>query len=416
MIVGPAVNVLGLADYTDPSRREALNKTIRICARIVKQPGHLLLGMAVQTLTRLVTLDENAIVGLLDEAAKTGAPEGLYSLSEFVWRQEKALRGKDWFWPLALSLTSATTEHRGILSNLDMMLERLIGEPIQEGHAIEFLNAWISKQPEHAFGSGGLETFFPSTLRRLIEHPAALSSTLTNWLFHDDSRYPLVAHQLVSHLRGAGLKFLELSPAIIDELTQDEIRFLLRRILGYIIGDEIQIPLVFSLVRARDAKERTFEYVASAIRSHVGYDLPYQTIEYLKQRQDDEKETGETKAFCSRLVAELQAHLDALDALPDLKEFRPSSIKMYRFLKERQRQMNEVVEQARKQSIWNQFATQVPLKAGRRTFQTIHGHYTNPTELKGISHSIALPLSETSDPAGAERERRLFRRAKKDSP
>jgi len=78
--------------------------------------------------------------------------------------------------------------------------------------------------------------------------------------------------------------------------------------------------------------------------------------------------------------------------------------------------MNEVVEQARKQSIWNQFATQVPLKAGRRTFQTIQGRYTNPTELKGMSHSIALPLSEISDPAGAERERRLYRRAKKDSP
>ena len=416
MIAGPAVNVLGLADYADPSRREALKETIQICTTIVKQPGHLLLGMAVRTLTRLVTLDENVIVGLLNEAAKTGAPEALYCLSEFLWREEKSFRGKDWFWPLALHLTSMNTEHKGILSNVDMMLDGWVGDPIQGARAIEFMTAWISKQPHDSFGSGGVETFFPSTLRRLIEHPAALSSTLTNWLLHDDSRYPSVAHKLVSYLHGAGSKSLELNPAIIDELTQDQIRFLLRRILGYIVGDEIQIPLVFSLVRTRDAKERTFGYVVSAIRSHVGYDFPYQTIEYLKKRQSDEKATEEIKAFCNDLVAELQGRLDALDALPDLKEFRPSSMKMYRFLKERQRQMNEVVEQARKQSIWNQFATQVPLKAGRRTFQTIQGRYTNPTELKGMSHSIALPLSEISDPAGAERERRLYRRAKKDSP
>jgi hypothetical protein len=105
-----------------------------------------------------------------------------------------------------------------------------------------------------------------------------------------------------------------------------------------------------------------------------------------------------------------------LNALPDLKEFRPTSAKMRRFLKERQRQMNNAIEEASKDSIWRQIVTHIPLKAGRSSFQAIRGRYTNPIELKEMSHSIALPLSEISDPAGAERERRVFRRAKKDSP
>lgn len=416
MIAGPAVHVLGLADYGDPSRCASLNETIQVCADILRTPGHTLLGTAVGTLSRLVTLNENVIVGLLDEAGRTSAPEALYALSGFLWREEKSVGEKDWFWPLVLHLTSAKTEHKGILSNVDMMLMGWERDPVKEPCAIEFMNAWISKQPSEAFNEGGLETSFSSTVHRLAEQPTALSRALTGWLLHDDSRYPLIAQKLVSRLRTEGVTSLELDPAIIDGLTQDEIRFLLRRILGYIVGDEVQIHLVFSLAHTRDAKDRTFGYVASVLQDQVGYDYPYQTIEYLKERLTAENETDEVKALCRKIATGLQERLDALDALPDLKEFHPSSLKVRRFSKERQRQINEAIEEASKDSIWRQITTHIPLKAGRRTFQTINGQYTDPMELKGMSHSVALPRSEISDPAGAARERLLYRRAKKDSP
>lgn len=416
MIAGPSVHVLGLADYSDPSRRASLNETIQVCADILQTPGHPLLGTAVGTLSRLVTLDENVIVGLLEEAGKTATPEALYALSGFLWREEKSVGGKDWFWPLILHLTSAKTEHKGILSNIDMMLVGWVRDTVKGPRAIEFLNAWISKQPSDAFNEGGLEASFSSTIHRLAEQPAALSRALTGWLLHDDSRYPLIAQKLVSRLRTEGITSLELDSAIIDELSQNEILFLLRRILGYIVGDEVQIHLVFSLVYSRGAKDRTFGYVASVLQDQVGYNYPYQTIEYLKERLTAKNETDEVKALCSKIATELQERLDALDALPDLKEFHPSSLKMRRFSKERQRQMNEAMEEASKDSIWRQLTTHIPLKAGRRTFQTINGQYTDPMELKEMSHSVVLPRSEISDPAGAARERLLYRKAKKDSP
>lgn len=416
MIAGPAVHVLGLADYNDPTRHAALNETIQVCTDILRIPEHPLLGTAVGTLSRLVTLDENAIVGLLDEAGKTAVPEALYALSGFLWREEKSVGGKNWFWPLVLHLTSAKTEHKGILSNVDMMLMGWVRDPVKGPRVLEFINAWISRQPSDAFNEGGLEASFSSTVHRIAEQPGVLSRALTGWLLHDDSRYPLIARKLVSRLRTEGVTSLELDITVIDELTQDEIRFLLRRILGYIVGDEVQIHLVFSLVRARDAKNRTFGFVASVLQDQVGYDYPYQTIEYLKERLTAENETEEVKALCSKIATELQERLDTLDALPDLKEFHPSSLKMRRFSKERHRQMNVAMEEASKDSIWRQLTTHIPLKAGRRTFQTINGQYTDPMELKEMSHSIAMPRSEISDPAGAARERLLYRKAKKDSP
>ncbi len=416
MIAGPAVHVLGLADYNDPSRRVALNETISVCASIIRSPGHLLLGTAVRTLSRLVTLDENVIVRLLDGVGKTAAPEALYSLSEFLWREEKTIGGKEWFWPLVLHLTAANAEHKGVLKNVDMMLMRWVRDPIKGQRVLEFFNIWIYSQLMDAFKEGGLEIYFSSTVHRLAEQPAALSRALTVWLLNDDSRYPLVAQKLMSRLRMEGIASIELDPAIIDGLNQEDIRFLLRRILGYIVGDEVQIGLVFSLARTRDAKDRTFGYIVSVLQDQVGYDYPYQTIEFLKAHQAAENENKEVKTLCGQILAELQVQLDELDALPDLKEFHPSSVKMRRFSKERQRQMNEAMEEASKDSIWRQITTHIPLKAGRRTFQTINGRYTDPMELKGMSHSVALPKSEITDPAGAARERMLFRTAKKGSP
>lgn len=416
LITGPAIHVLGLADYSDPSRRAALNETIQVCTDILRTPGHPLLGSAVGTLSRLVTLDENVIVGLLDAAGRTAAPEALYALSGFLWREEKSVGGKDWFWPLVLHLTSAKTEHKGILSNVDMMLMGWVRHSVKGPRILEFINAWISRQSSDAFNEGGLEASFSSTVHRIAEQPGVLSRALTGWLLHDDNRYPLIAQKLASRLRTEGVTSLELDSTIIDELTQDEIRFLLRRILGYIVGDDMQIHLVFSLVRSRGAKDRTFGYVASVLQDQVGYDYPYQTIEYLKERRNAKNETQDVKGLCNEIATELQGRLDTLDALPNLKEFRPSTVKVRQFSKERRRQMNEAMEEASKDSIWRQLATHIPLKAGRRTFRTINGQYTDPMELKEMSHSVALPRSEISDPAGAARERLIYRKAKKDSP
>lgn len=106
----------------------------------------------------------------------------------------------------------------------------------------------------------------------------------------------------------------------------------------------------------------------------------------------------------------------AISDLAARDEFYPSSEKVRRFAKERHRQMTEAMEQASKKSIFRQIATEIPLKAGRRTFRRFNGRYTELTELKGISHSIPVPRTEIADPMGSQRERYLFRRVKKGEP
>ncbi len=100
MVSGPALHMLGLVDYANPPYFEALKQVIELCAGIVRTPGHAQLEIATRTLGHLLPVAETRIAPLLEEAAKIGALEALYALSEALFRVQEALRDREWFWPL----------------------------------------------------------------------------------------------------------------------------------------------------------------------------------------------------------------------------------------------------------------------------------------------------------------------------
>jgi hypothetical protein len=416
LVSGPALHALGLVKYGDPASRAALEQTIQHCTGILRAQSHPNLETAVATLTRLVSCDEPTIVALLDEVGRTGAPLALYPISTLLWTRDKEHFAKPWFRSLLMHLTAARPEHGALLRNIDFVLIGWVRDPARLPQAIEFINAWIAAQPADVVTELNVADAFESTIHRIAEIPSALNELLTAWLIHDDRRYPLIASKLISRLRTEGLEALSLDKSILDGLDETGFRFLVRRILGYLSGDEVLIQLVFSLARTRDAKTRTFGFIRSVYQQHVGHDYPHQTVEYLQARAADSTEDSEIRKLADESAKTLQDELNALDALPVLKEFRPPSEKIRRFAKERHRQMNEAMEDASKDSIWRKLTTNIPLKAGRRTFQRIEGRYTDLMELKSMSHSVALPRSEIFDPAGSARERFLMRRARRDSP
>ena len=322
MVSGPALHMLGLVDYDNPLHSEALERVIDLCAGIIRTPAHLQIETATRTLGRLLPSVETRVAPLLEEAAKTEAPEALYALSEVLFPVQEALRYREWFWPLYLRLAAAKAEHKGILDNVDMVLMRWIRHPEWQDRALEFLNAWIARQPLEVIRDAVLEKLFDATLHHLKEQPALLNRAVTAWLFHDDMRYPLVAFQVISRLREPGAKSVGLDPAIVDTLQPNEIRFLVRRILGFIAGDDAEIGLIFSLVRTRDAKTRTLgsrDGGASRPR-RLRRSLPDHG-NYLKERQAAEDDE-DIRALGGQVIpAQRQQHAGAL---PTPQQERPS--------------------------------------------------------------------------------------------
>lgn len=360
MVSGPALHMLGLVYYDNPLHSEALERVIELCAGIVRTPAHLQLGTATRTLGRLLPSAETRVAPLLEAAAKTEIPEALYALSEGLFQAQKGLQDRGWFWPLYLHLAAAKVEHKGILDNIDMVLMEWIRHAEWQYRVLEFLNRWIANQPIEVIRDGALEKVLDATVHHLKQQRPLLGRAVTAWLLHDDMRYPIVAFQMVSRLPEPAAKALTLDTAIIDHLQPNEIRFLVRRILGFIVGDDAQIGLIFSLVRTRDPKTRALGLVTEALRDHVGYDYPYQTMDYLRERQDTES-NEDIRALCGQVIAALEHQLAALDALPRLKELVPISAKVHRFARERGKQMGKAFDEASKNSIWRQLTSHVVL-------------------------------------------------------
>jgi hypothetical protein len=408
LISGPALHILGLVDYADPPRFQELEQIIELCAGIVNTPGHPHLGTATSTLGRLLPRSEAKIVPLLHKVASTETPEVLYALSETLFRMESELREREWFWPLFLRLTVANAERKGVFDNIDMVLTNWINQPKWQDKPPAFLNAWIARQPIEVIEDGVFERLFDSTLHRLGQQLPLLIHTVTMWMLHDDVRYPMVASRVMRHFQIRDMEPMTLDKSTLDALQPNEIIFLVRRILGFIVDCDTQINLIFSLVRTRNGAVRTLDLVKEVLLDHVGYDYPYQIVEFLKKRQDSEIDQVIVES-CREIGATLSSRLEATNSLPLLKELVPVSAKTHRFARERGKQMNKAIDEASKISIFRQLASHIVLKAGRKTFQNIHNRYTTPMELKEMSHSVAMPFSEISDPAGAALKRILFK-------
>ncbi len=414
-IAGPALHVVGLLDYSGPDRSQALDNAIETCIRIVRSPQHPLLGAAVGVLGTLIGVAEGRVVPLLLQACAGGNVEALNSIAVILLRQGRPSWDKPWFWPLALELTKLGVEHRQVLSTVDVALSAWIKDAQRQSGAVEFLDRWIANQTRDGLKAAGPETVFDSTIYNLVQQPVVFSELITRWLVHGDRRYPQALHSIFRKLQGAGATHFSFSVGVLDTLSKDELLFLLRRTLGYLSDEDTLFSLVFSMLHTRDAEARSFGLVADVFQNRLAKDYPQHALDFLAAKSSAAEENEAVRRFCGELADAIKGTLTELDALPALKEFQPTSDKVHRFSKERRRQMNDAFQEASKHSIWKQIVTEIPLKGGLRTFHRQGDHYGQPMELKPMSHSVAIPLSEIFDPLGAAYERLAFRSMKKPS-
>jgi hypothetical protein len=76
--------------------------------------------------------------------------------------------------------------------------------------------------------------------------------------------------------------------------------------------------------------------------------------------------------------------------------------------------MNKSIEEAQKDSIFRQIATEIPIKAGIGTFSFRNGTYSDTSFLKSFSHSVSLPRRYVLDSIGYDISRLYYRIAKRE--
>ena len=301
----------------------------------------------------------------------------------------------------------------GAIQQFDFMLSQMLPIQTEQQVAISCFTEWVKINARDVPRDKAFTELFDSTAHQLANQTDLLSQVITDWFLSDHKQLASTAAGLLSYLWVHGLRKLEFSKARIDTLGQNDMLFLARRLVGYVISEDHLLSLTLSLLKTKDAKIRAYGVVNSLLVDEVGKDYPSKTLELLEVAKTEATDGGLIQ-FYSNAIEAISARVNALDTLPRLDELRPSPSLQRQFAKARAKQMSESMEEMREKSIIRKLATEIPIKAGVGFFNFRDGGYAEPTHMQSISQYVSLPMREVLDTVGYEISRFLYQNVKRD--
>jgi hypothetical protein len=225
-------------------------------------------------------------------------------------------------------------------------------------------------------------------------HAAALAGILTEFSHHSTTE-------------------IKLDKSRLDELSSSDLLFLARRMLGY-VHDRAQVTsMALSMLQSNDAEKRIYPILHSLLVEEIGYDYPGSTVDALNMVAQEMSSVND-QDFLRMAASAISQVTEAQNTLPSINELRPPTKLRRLFSRARAKQMEKSFDEANKNSIFRQIATEIPLKAGAGTFNYRNSSYGPSMKLSSMSHSIEFPRREAFDPIGNSMRLLGFRLAKRD--
>ena len=351
-----------------------------------------------------------------DYLTKLGGFGDQYALSviaDAIYMNTTEMKNKkiinDW---LQLLCKLAPT-NSGVLQQLDFVLSQLLSEDSQQQLVIAWLTEWCCINAEDIPRDKSIAELFNTTVHELANRPSLLSQLITDWFLADNRKLASAAAGLLSHLWVSKFRNPEFSTPRLDTLVQSDFLFLARRMIGFVFSEDHLLSLTMSLLKTKDAKQRTFGISYELFVNEIGKDYPSSTIEALESAKSLTDETEFINLYSSAIAA-INHRIDTLNALPRLAELRPPPRVQREFAKARNKQQQALMEEAQKGSIMRQICTEIPIKAGMGFFSFRDGVYNDPTYMQSISHSVSLPMREAQDSVGYDISHFFMRIAKRE--
>ncbi len=353
---------------------------------------------------------------LLLELVRLASEHGDYTLgviADFLFMNQQDLPVSSLhFKPLLQSLVGLLPSQQNAINNFDWVLHQLYATPEHRPLVLDCLTQWLIQHGGSSLNDKALIELFDQTIMQIANDQPGFQAVITRWLVAPEKQIAVAFGGLISYLHIRGMKSPTFSPEVLNTFTPQDFRFLVRRLLGYVISEEPLLSLTLSLLETNNAPERSFGWVYSLLTDEVGRDYAHATMDAVKVRQ--EAANSPEKEMLAQIYAILLRRSTAMDDLPRLHELRPP-MRLRRAIElNRAREMEEAMETANEKSIVRLISTVIPMKAGRGWF-SVSDNKVGPTQhLQSISHSISLPKRALTDPAGYAIAGLIYRIAKRD--
>lgn len=317
-------------------------------------------------------------------------------------------QAEPWFRQCLRGLTTIPIENVHDMGPLDRLLSDLLqNDPTA---VLDFLSTWAPKQEPCP------EMFRCKSLRHaLIGRPADLQRFITHWFAADHPHCHQLAINLLSEFnhritRDQQFSGLELDRTIISACPVGDIEFIVRKVIGHgFVYPKEMASLVFSALHRSCDRKRIEGIVRHYFRSVILYSFPGTTRPFLEAII--KKGTSRQRRIAQAILGDLQPYFDALAALPQLKEFSPSPIRLHKYQLAHNRQMQQSMKKTEDSGefIFSKLAKKMPVKAGRAFFfkqrtgpNEKDVRLTDATPMQAISFSYEAPRQYSLDPVGCE--------------
>lgn len=375
----------------------------------ISSANNIISGNSSFAFARLATENE-ALDNKRIEFSKNGSPELKYELLKQVQYKQGVITKNDLV--VVKNCCSQSLKYKGILDSLDSIIYFLI----QKGNITEaqdIYSTWISSNSKKEVLNNDLTVVFKSSSYELIKNKELLENVVTDWLNSDDFCYHHTISKIISFSVIHGAKTFSLKVDVVEKLSSEDLVYVVRKILGYIIDFDASFSLIISILDAREISDGSAGLVHSVLVEHLGYNYLQRSIEQIKIVLNTSTNSDKKNIVLQKSLEQLTKVQELLKSLPHSIELMPKLDHQIQLNKIQQKKMSEAFKESQKESVLANFVSRVYIQNGLSSFSFINGEYREPSKMTSFSNSIEIPKRDALDEVGAIFDRIGFRNAKR---
>ena len=409
-IIFAVVNALSNLPYEDEEYKPFLDETLSIYEYIDNRGLPNTARCLADSYGRLIK-HKPEVVSKLSNYLKLDNPEIDYMVSRVLMLNFEMFAREPWFKDILFPLSRTKIQHQGIIRNLDLIMHGLIVKCDKPELAIGFFEKWVIDS-DYQIKTERLDKMFMSTFPDLIRNKKRLHALVTNFFNHENPKIHGVVSEIISYCKLHKIQDVRLEKSILKSLDDQDVVYIVRKILGYTIDAQIQCSLVFSILEKSVRSTAVQSIVYDVFTQHIGKAYPGSTIGFLESQRTQTKSKIKIEQI-DKIITHIKSWRDVYKDLPRLKETMQPSQQSRRIMREEARVMGQVMKEAQKDSIFNKICCVVPMKYGSGTFSYFDSNYTPVSKLGSHSFSEELPFSLSTHIVKFTMEINNFRRAKR---
>lgn len=327
--------------------------------------------------------------------------ENKQHLSKILMFIGKSHNQTEWFQTSFLSLSDVDIEHKGIIQNIQFILNELL-EKNNFNLIKKFLYAWIEQSDiASAISNNSLDLFIPEFNKSIY-----FSKFITESLSMENKK-------LHTFLSSIIMEQIKLDAAVIHDYSIEDYLFICRKILGYFYQFEIMNSMLFSILLVKDLSNEIKNIVIDILANHIGKNYSYDTLKYYKELDRTGLNGNEIEAT-NKIILVLEKRNEQIKKLPLLKELLSPSSQNRLISRTQSIAMSKTMKEAQKSSLLATLVNEVIISHGKGWFsEDYNGNISEVSNLHSFSHSVAIPNATISHPVHFEYERFQFRMVKK---